>query len=38
VRSASSPDDVLLEFLQATYEAAANLGRWDRGALEMPAR
>ncbi len=38
VRSASSPDDVLLEFLQATYEAAANLGRWDRRALEMPAR
>jgi hypothetical protein len=35
VRSASSPDDVLLEFLQSTYEAAANLGRWDRGALEI---
>jgi hypothetical protein len=35
VRSASSPDDVLLEFLQSTYEAAANLARWDRGALEM---
>ena len=35
VRSASSPDDVLLGFLQSTYDAAANLGRWDRGALEM---
>jgi hypothetical protein len=34
VRQARSPDDTLLEFLQATYEAAANLGRWDRGALE----
>ena len=36
VRS-SSPDDPLLEFLQSTYEAAADLGRWDRRALEMPA-
>ena len=36
VRSASSPDDVLLEFLQSTYEAAANLARWERSALEMP--
>jgi hypothetical protein len=36
VRSASSPDDLLLEFLQTTYEAAANLGHWDRNALEMP--
>ena len=36
VRSASSPDDVLLEFLQSTYDAAANLARWDRSALEMP--
>jgi hypothetical protein len=38
VRGASSPEDTLLEFLQSTYEAAANLGRWDRSALEMPAR
>jgi hypothetical protein len=38
VRSASSPDDTLLEFLQSTYAAAANLGRWNRSALEMPAR
>jgi hypothetical protein len=34
VRTAAHPDDVLLEFLQSTYEAAANLGRWDRAALE----
>jgi hypothetical protein len=34
VRLASSPDDVLLAFLQSTYEAAADLGGWDRAALE----
>ena len=34
VRSAAAPDMMLLEFLQSTYEAAANLARWDRSALE----
>jgi len=34
VRSASAPDDVLLAFLQSTYEAAADLGSWDRAALD----
>ncbi len=34
VREAESPDDTLLEFVQATYEAAADLGKWDRAALE----
>lgn len=34
VRTAADPDGVLLEFLQSTYEAAADLGRWDRAALE----
>ena len=34
VRTAASPDDTLLEFLQTTYEAAANLAHWDRAALE----
>jgi hypothetical protein len=34
VRQSSAPDSMLLEFLQATYEAAANLARWDRPALE----
>ena len=34
VREAASPDDVLHEFLQSTYETAANLGGWDRPALE----
>jgi hypothetical protein len=34
VRESEHPDETLLEFLQTTYEAAATLGRWDRGALE----
>ena len=34
VRNAASPDRVLLAFLQATYDAAANLASWDRKALE----
>jgi hypothetical protein len=34
VRTAESPDESLLAFAQSTYEAAANLARWDRGALE----
>jgi hypothetical protein len=34
VRTASDPDATLLSFLQSTYEAAANLGGWDRAALE----
>jgi hypothetical protein len=37
VRTAADPDAVLLEFLQSTYEAAANLGRWDRADLERKA-
>jgi hypothetical protein len=34
VRTAASPDALLLAFLQFTYEAAANLAGWDRQALE----
>jgi hypothetical protein len=34
VRTADRPDEVLLQFLQSTYEAAANLAGWDRAALE----
>jgi hypothetical protein len=34
VRKAESPDSVLLEFFQSTYEAAAGLSGWDRQALE----
>jgi hypothetical protein len=34
VRSAKSPDEVLLSFLQSTYEAEATCAKWDRSALE----
>lgn len=34
VRQSDSPDDTLLVFLQTTYEAAANLAKWDRSSLE----
>ena len=34
VRQARDPDALLLGFLQETYEAAAELGKWDRNALE----
>ena len=34
VRSASSPEQVLLEFFQSTYAAGATLAKWDREALE----
>jgi hypothetical protein len=36
VRTADSPDDMLLQFLESTYEAAATLAGWDRAALERP--
>jgi hypothetical protein len=36
LRTASDPRATLMEFLQSTYEAAANLGNWDRAALERP--
>ena len=34
VRTATAPDAVLLDFLQSTYEAAADRGSWDRASLE----
>lgn len=34
VRRAEDPDQELLEFLQSTYEAAAERGHWDRANLE----
>jgi hypothetical protein len=37
VRSAQSPDAVLLDFLESTYAAAADAARWDRSALERAA-
>jgi hypothetical protein len=35
MRQAADPDLALLEFLQSTYEAAANCAHWDRTALEV---
>ena len=32
--NSNSPDDVLLAFLQSTYEAAATCAQWDRNVLE----
>jgi len=34
VRRAASPREALLSFLESTYEAGANLARWDRKELE----
>lgn len=34
VRQSPSPDDTLLDFLQSTYELAADLAGWDRENLE----
>jgi hypothetical protein len=34
VRQSASPDQTLLNFLQTTYEAAADLAGWDRKSLE----
>ena len=36
VRTSATPDETLLEFLQTTYAAAADLSHWDRPALERP--
>jgi hypothetical protein len=37
VRSSPDPEGALLHFLESTYEAAANLAKWPRTALERPA-
>ena len=34
VRASSDSDGMLADFLQSTYAAAADLGEWDRKALE----
>jgi hypothetical protein len=36
VRTSSDPEQELLEFFQSTYEAAAELAKWDRKSLERP--
>jgi hypothetical protein len=35
LRAENDPDEALLRFFQTTYEVAADLGRWDRMALEL---
>ena len=37
VRKSASPREALLEFLQSTYEAAADLAKWNRKELERAA-
>ncbi len=34
IRQAAAPEQLLREFLETTYGAAADLGQWDRAALE----
>jgi hypothetical protein len=34
VRLSASPEETLMAFLQSTYDAAADLAKWDRAALE----
>jgi hypothetical protein len=36
VRLASAPETAVLEFCQSAYDAAADLARWDRAALDRP--
>jgi hypothetical protein len=36
VRTAADPDAALLAFCRSTYDAAADLGGWDRASLECP--
>jgi hypothetical protein len=36
MRKAPDPEHMLMDFLQSTYGAAADLGRWDRISLECP--
>ncbi|MBV8592206.1 MAG: hypothetical protein JO212_19490 [Acetobacteraceae bacterium] len=36
VRRSSDPEAMLMNFLESTYRAAADLGHWDRAVLECP--
>ncbi|HTB44108.1 MAG TPA: DUF5996 family protein [Acetobacteraceae bacterium] len=38
VRQAASPDACVMDYLTSTYAAAADLGHWDRAALERTQR
>jgi hypothetical protein len=35
MRQSANPDAALLQFLQSTYDAAANCAHWDRAALDV---
>ena len=37
IRKAADPDAAILDFLQSTYETAADLAKWDRKVLERTA-
>jgi uncharacterized protein DUF5996 len=34
LRNAADPDETLMDFMQSTYEAGADLAHWDRASLE----
>jgi hypothetical protein len=38
VRKAGNPEKMILDFMQSTYEAGANLAKWDRANLEVDWR
>jgi len=38
MRLSADPDSTLLEFLESTYDGAANCGHWDRLALEVATK
>ena len=38
VRTAADPSAMLFDFLQSTYDAAADLAGWDRALLEDPVQ
>jgi hypothetical protein len=38
VRTAASPDEAIIAFMDSTYEQAATLGNWDRAAFESSSR
>jgi hypothetical protein len=38
LRTAASPETTVLEFINSTYEQAANLAKWDRAALERDGK
>ncbi len=35
IRQSENPDQMILDFMQSTYEAGANLAKWDREKLEV---